>query len=531
MHPEEVQISGALDGIIQEQNLKPQELVEDDIDVEKVDNGDLHVAQVKEHNGNGFHLKENGHSDQLEVKGEKISKEKEFIHELSTLNGVDGKSVLRLKSTRRNSTSSRSSSVSSAPSVKDQSPVALQMEVSMDEDDKEHMEPLIIEGAAEDLEVSKCVPHIDADHEADAVTTDSETVPTEYDEESWQGFETEELVEQNKVSKSGKRMKTLKSPPKPKSAGKVKTPRTKSLKLKAAKLSPKVMDSFSDQPPNDFDAEYSDSNSAMKDDSEVEEVNVKSLKSPSKRSRSTMLKQDLPLEETEGDDKSDTELAPRRSSRARQTPQKYNSSLYADTHWDYQALADDRLNNSDAAALGIRSVKGRRSLRKSRNISALNASLHNESSPWESDFKVLTPCGGGLSVHDNPAENKDDSSTPLKRKANDEDDHGDDERGTKKLCVENADLDNSVSSHTSSFFSVITSPILLLKNKLRGSSVSSSTPIKSGERKDIDSVSVMGSDSITLPENEIAAPALDEKPAVAPAVAPAQEVRSWCTIM
>ena len=531
MHPEEVQIAGAMDGIVQEQNLKPQEYIEDDIDVEKVDNGELNGAQVKEHNGNGFHHKKNGHSDQLEAEGEKSSENLIKSVNDSIVTAADVKSVLRLKSLRRNSTSSRSSSVSSAPSVKQQIPVALQMEVSMDEEEKEPMEPLIIEGTAEDLEVSKCVSHSEADHDADGLTTDSETLPTEYDYESWQVFETEEIVPYKKHSKSGKRIKSVKSPSKPKSAAKVKIPRTKSLKLKSSKLSPKIFDSISDELPNEFEAENSDSNSALKDDSEVEDSNIKPSKSPSKRAKSSAFKEDQPIEEMEGDDKSDTEHAPRRSSRARQTPQKYNSSLYADTHWDFQNLADDRLNSSDAALGGsIRSVKGRRSLRKSRNISALNASLHNESSPWESDFKILTPCGGGISCHDGAAVGNDDSSTPLKRKAIDDDnDHEDGERGNKKMCVENAELDNSASSQTSSFFSVITSPIMLLKNKLRGYSVSSSTPIKGEERKDADLVSIVESDSMTLPdnENEIAAP----NPQDTPVVPAAQEVRSWCSVM
>lgn len=518
MHPEEVQISGPVQVLVQEP-LKPHETAEDDIDVENVDNGDHNGSEVKGLNGNGVHRKENGHSDQFEGEGEKISEEERLVHDFNVLNGAE-KSILRLKSGRRNSTSSRSSSVSSVPSMKHQSPVALQMEVSMDEEEKEHMDPLIIEGAAEDLEVSKCVETSEAD-EGEGVTTDSEALPTEYDEYAWQGYQ--EGVFKTTSTKSAKGTKQ-------KSVSKVKTPRTKSLKLKGSK------------PPAHKISEVDYDDSVLKEDSEGDEPVVKSSKSPPKRSKSGS-KHDQPL-----DEENDAEQAPRRSSRARQTPQKYNSSLYVDPLWDLQTGSEDRLNNSDVALGGsIRSVKGRRSLRKSRNISALNASLHNESSPWETDFKVLTPCGGGLSIHDSTIEGKADSSTPLKRKAVDEDNDEDTERGLKKMCVENPDLNSSTSSFTSSFFSVITSPIVLLKNKLRGSSVSSSTPIRSDETKVDDAITGVPSESLPLQDaaDAAAAPTLDtfetpetantsDTPADAPAVsaAPAaQEVRSWCMIM
>lgn len=535
MHPEQVQVSEAVVEVVTEEKhiLKPLEAVEDDIDVEEVDNGDLNAAanggSKEELNGNGVHHKDNGHT--LEIASQS-STEKEQV-DVNPANGADFKSVTRIRSSRRNSTSSRSSSVSSAPSLKQHTPMALQMEVSLDEDEREHMEPLIIEGNAEDLEVSMSASHDDdAD---DGATTDSEAIleaahdPYEFDEE----IETEMLSKRAK-NKSSRASKNVKSP-KSKSESKVnkpKTPRSKSLKLKTTKPSPRLADKIFEE----MDTENSDTNSLYKDDTESEDLNTKRL-SPPKRSKTSPSKQDL-VDDAEIDDKeSESEHVPRRSSRSRQTPQKYNSSVYMDSVWEHQLLGEDRMNNSDAqGASSIRSVKGRRSLRKSRNISALNTSLHNESSPWDSEFKVLTPCGGGLSVHNETVESIVESTTPLKRKASDDDDNEEhNERGQKKMCVENTDLDNSTASQTSSFFSVITSPIVMLKNKFRRSSVNCSTPIKESIvtplEPEVPASADIGDDvgPVPVPVPEEVAPA--EVPVETAAVEKAEETRSWCTIM
>lgn len=524
MHPEEVQISRPLAGLMEVKNLKPQEGMEDEIDVEEVDNGELagENGNTEELNGNGFHHKENGHSLQLQAEKNEVTLEEKLPAE--TTNGADVKSVLRLKSSRRNSTSSRSSSVSSARSLKQQLPMALQMEVSMGDDEREHMEPLIIEGTAEDLEVS-----MSASHDDDAVTTDSEAlvdVPIDYDEfeEESVGSEQASEAEVTKKVKSPKPAKAVKIGKSPKTKAelkvsheKVKTPRGK----KGSKTAPKIFDEAD---------EFSDTNSVSKDDTESEDLNIKYQKSPSKRSKPTPPKLE-PVDELEPEDKEDVGPAPRRSSRTRQTPQKYNSAQYVESYWD-----EDRLNNSDAAfSTAIRSVKGRRSLRKSRNISALNSSLHNESSPWDNEFKVLTPCGGGVSVHDVSVSDNVEISTPVKRKAEDENEE-ENERGQKKMCVESTDLDNSTSSHTSSFFSVITSPIMLLKNKLRGPSLSSSTPVKEEiatlprdtavsmeEDNNEDEIATEAEKKEDIPDEASTTPTLE-----APEV---QATRSWCSIM
>lgn len=537
MHPEQVQLSHPVENLVEEKVLKPQEVVEDVIDIEEVDNGDFNGAPKEEHNGNGVHMRENGHPQQQQLEtGEEKSQ--------ADSNGAEAKpSVLRLKGSRRNSTSSRSSSVSSAPSLKHQTPMAMQMEVSMDYDERDHMEPLIIDGNAEDLEVSMSASHDEAD---DGATTDSEAVteqphdPYEFDEDFEPAFETEILHKKTKSSKSAKGSKAAKLSPKPKS-GKSKTPRTKSLKLKVTKSSPKLSEKLLEE----IDAENSDTNSLYKDDTESEDLNIKPQKSP-KRSKTSPSKQDV--EESEGEVKGgDAEHVPRRSSRSRHTPQKYNSSLYAD--WDHQLLSEDRMNNSDAVyGASIRSVKGRRSLRKSRNISVLNTSLHNESSPWDNEFKVLTPCGGGVSMHNVPDAENIDISTPLKRKVIEEDDEVENERGQKKMCVENTEFNSSTSSHTSSFFSVITSPIIMLKNKLRGSSVNSSTPVRETKPEEIVDhdmpseidVDIEQESNDNAPVKEVESPlegtSVEETPDVtpaaeAPAVEVAQEAKSWCSIM
>ncbi|XP_034230990.1 uncharacterized protein LOC117639438 isoform X2 [Thrips palmi] len=526
MHPEEVQISRPLAGLMEVKNLKPQEGLEDDIDVEEVELS-TENGNNEELNGNGFHHKENGHSVHPQAEKNEVPLEEKLQAE--PFNGADVKSVLRLKSSRRNSTSSRSSSVSSARSLKQQLPTALQMEVSMDYDEREHMEPLIIEGTAEDLEVSMSVSHDDAD---DGVTTDSEApveVPVdndEYEDESV-GSEQASEAEVPKKVKSPKPPKAAKIGKSPKTKAelkvsheKVKTPRAR----KGSKTAPKIFDEVDD---------YSDTNSVSKDDTESEDLNMKYQKSPSKRSKLTPPKL-APVDELEPEDKEEVEPAPRRSSRTRQTPQKYNSAQYVESYWD-----EDRLNNSDAPfSTAIRSVKGRRSLRKSRNISALNSSLHNESSPWDNEFKVLTPCGGGVSVHNVSVSDNVDISTPVKRKAEDENEEEND-RGQKKMCVESTDLDNSSASQTSSFFSVITSPIMLLKNKLRGSYVSSSTPVKEqladpqmdvtepldADNKDVEVAADAEKKDADVPEEASASPTSTVD---APEV---QVNRNWCSIM
>lgn len=529
MHPEEVQISRPLAGLMEVKNLTPHEGLEDEIDVEEVDNGELSGANGnnEELNGNGFHHKENGHSLQPPMDKSDVPLQEKLPVEAT--NGADVKSVLRLKTSRRNSTSSRSSSVSSARSLKQQLPMALQMEVSMEGDEREHMEPLIIEGSAEDLEVSMSASHDDAD---DGVTTDSEALleaPFGYDEYEEGSVGSEQASEAEVIKK-------VKSPNPPKAAKAGKSPKTKAeLKVSHEKVKTPRARKGSKAAPKIFDEidEYSDTNSVSKDDTESEDLGVKYRKSPSKRSKATPSKLES-VDELEPEDKEEVGPAPRRSSRTRQTPQKYNSAQYAESYWD-----EERLNNSDAGfSTAIRSVKGRRSLRKSRNISALNSSLHNESSPWDNEFKVLTPCGGGVSVHDMSVSDNVEISTPVKRKAEDENEEEND-RGQKKMCVESTDLDNSTSSQTSSFFSVITSPIMLLKNKLRGTSMSSSTPVKD-KVADLQGDVEGSSESVNV-ESEVAGPA-EKKEADIAEEAPAstlptfeapeaQGSRSWCSIM
>ncbi|KAK3912889.1 DNA gyrase subunit B [Frankliniella fusca] len=541
MHPEQVQLSHPVENLVEPKLLKPQDVVEDEIDIEKVDNGDVNGSGKEEQNGNGVHLMENGHPQQLNN-----AKPKEKLEEKLETDS-DGRTFLRVRTVRRNSTSSRSSSVSSAPSLKHQTPMAMQMEVSMDFEERDHMDPLIIDGNAEDLEVSMSASHDEAD---DGATTDSEAItdqnndPYEFDDDFEPDYEPEILHKKSKPVKAIKGTKTVKASPKPKPV-KSKTPRAKSLKLKTSKSSPKLSEKLLEE----IDAENSDTNSLNKDDTESEDLNIKTQKSP-KRSKTTPTKLDV-VEEKEGDVKGgEAEHVPRRSSRSRQTPQKYNSSLYAD--WDHPISPEDRMNNSDAVyGASIRSVKGRRSLRKARNISVLNTSLHNESSPWDNDFKVLTPCGGGVSIHNVPDSDNLESSTPLKRKAAEEDNDIENERGQKKMCVENNDPNLSSSSHTSSFFSVITSPIIMLKNKFRGSTVSSSTPVRENKpvevveqdmpseidvnldqetkddvvtEKEVPQVEGMsGEETIDV---DVVTPSVETTP-----VEVAQEAKSWCSIM
>lgn len=525
MHPEQVQMTGNTEKLLAEVR-KHQEALEEEIDVLEVETAAYNVGANEELNGNGFFRRENGHMHQQDKEKVEGPGGESVVADVNSQNGSEFKSVLRLKGSRRNSTSSRSSSVSSAPSMKHQTPMAMRMEVSMDDEDRDHMEPLIMGGAAEDLEVSMSASHDDGDEGA---TTDSEAImdavvevasdPYEFEEETG-ADEDMMMLKKAKSPKSSKVIKATKSPSKDRDETKpikTKTPRSKSLKLKdsKSKRSEKILD--------EFDTENSDTNSVTKEDTESEDLNIKSLKSP-KRSK---------VPEGEADGKSsETEHAPRRSSRSRQTPQKYNSSMYVESYWDHN-MSEDRMNNSDAVA-GIRSVKGRRSLRKSRNISALNSSLHNESSPWDNDFKVLTPTGGGVSVHaDVPMDDSADISTPLKRKAIDDEDEEINERGQKKKCVENTDLDNSTSSQTSSFFSVITSPIIMLKNKFRGSSVSS-TPIKETSPLAQTESSEPAASAESGNENGDNAPA-SEPPVfeveATPVVETAPEARSWCSIM
>lgn len=523
MHPEQVQVTGNTEKLLAEVK-KRQDTLEEEIDVLEVETGTYNVGSNEELNGNGFFRRENGHFHQQDKEKVEVSGGENVVADINSQNGSEFKSVLRLKGSRRNSTSSRSSSVSSAPSMKHQTPMAMRMEVSMDDEDRDHMEPLIMGGAAEDLEVSMSASHDEGDEGA---TTDSEAIMDAVVEVASDPYEFEEdtgadedmmILKKAKSQKSTKVIKATKSPSKDRDETKpmkTKTPRSKSLKLKESKSKQ------SDKIPEEFDTENSDTNSVTKEDTESEDLNIKSLKSP-KRSKA-------PEGEADGKN-SESEHAPRRSSRSRQTPQKYNSSMYVESYWD-QNMSEDRMNNSDAVA-GIRSVKGRRSLRKSRNISALNSSLHNESSPWDNDFKVLTPSGGGVHA-DVPMDDSVDISTPLKRKAIDDEDGEINERGQKKKCVENTDLDNSTSSQTSSFFSVITSPIIMLKNKFRGSSVSS-TPIKENSPLAETESSEPAVLAESGNENCDNAPA-SEPPVVeveaTPVVETAPEARSWCAIM
>jgi len=181
-----------------------------------------------------------------------------------------------------------------------------------------------------------------------------------------------------------------------------------------------------------------------------------------------------------------------------------------DDEEEYQPLAG-------RAGSAIRSVRARRPIRRSRNISALDSSLHNQSSPWDEEYKVLSPRGRNSSlVTDSSLVNGDNSplsvSVAHKRKVSD------DELDAKELKkVKNE------SSHTSSFFSIVTSPICALKERFRGGALSSSTPFHgSGRKPAVDSDASM----LSADEN-VAEEPVDAK--VPPVAAP--EANRWCAIM